>query len=145
MQSISTRKAPAVFIACALSSFALGEAFTNHAGHVASGRLSAISNGVAVISGRRYPLAVFPECEQRRMRELLEVPDALPSSLDALRRSLRERVLRAEALAAAGATDGSAVAAQRAKLQAAWARALKADKTLSPATRAHWRPRLMDP
>ena len=145
MQSISTRKALAVFIACALSNFALGEAFTNHAGHVASGRLSAISNGVAVISGRRYPLSAFPECEQRRMRELLKVPDALPPSLDALRRSLRERLLRAEALAAAGANVDSAVAAQRAKLQAAWARALKADKTVSPATRAHWFPRLMDP
>ena len=79
------------------------------------------------------------------MRELLKVPDALPPSLDSLRRSLRERMLRAVALAEVGAKDSSAVAAQRAKLQSTWARALQADKTISSATRAHWLPRLMDP
>ncbi len=73
MQSIFTRKAKAAFIACAWSSAALAHSFTNHAGHVVSGELASISNGVAVISGRAYPLTVFPASEQARMRAILGV------------------------------------------------------------------------
>ena len=145
MQSISTRKARAAFIVCALSSFAWGDAFTNHAGHAVSGRLSSITNGMAVISGRKYPLSVFPGHEQARMRALLDVPGDLPPSLNSLRRSLRERMLRAEALAEAGASDGSDAGTQRAKLQSIWARALDADSTLTTATRRYWLHRLMGP
>ena len=143
MQSIFTRKVPTVFIVCVLSSLAWSGTFTNHAGRTISGRLSAISNGMAVVSGRAYPLSVFPESEQRRMLALLSVPEPLPPRLEALRRSLRERALRAEALAAAGA--GADAEAKRAKLQSAWARALDADVGISPATRRHWLTRMMDP
>ena len=52
---------------------ALAHSFTNHAGHVVSGELASISNGVAVISGRAYPLTVFPASEQARMRAILGV------------------------------------------------------------------------
>jgi len=90
-------------------------------------------------------MSAFPEDEQRRMRELLDVPDALPPPLAALRRSLKERMLRVDALAAAGATGDSAAKARRAKLQSIWASALNADATLTPATRKHWLPRLMAP
>jgi len=128
-----------------LSSLAWGDSFTNHAGHAVSGSLSAISNGTVVISGRKYPMSAFPEDEQRRMRELLDVPDALPPPLAALRRSLKERMLRVDALAAADATGDSAAKARRAKLQSIWASALNADATLTPATRKHWLPRLMAP
>lgn len=145
MRSISTRKAAAACIACALSSCAWGDAFTNHVGHAVWGRLSTISNGTAVISGHAYPLSVFPDAEQKRMRALLAVPDPLPPSLDALRRSLKERALRADALAAAGAKGEADAAAGRAKLESTWARALNADSSLTPATRSHWLPRLMDP
>ena len=145
MLCIFTRKALPAFIACVLSSAAAGEAFTNHVGRSVSGQLTAITNGVAVIGSRSYPLSIFPESEQARMRALLAVPDPLPPSLDALRRSLKERALRADALAAAGAKGEADVAAGRAKLESAWARALNADASLTPVTRSHWLPRLMDP
>ena len=145
MLYIFTRKALPAFIACVLSSAAAGGSFTNHVGHSVSGQLTSITNGVAVIGSRIYPLSVFPESEQARMRELLAIPAPLPQSLAALRRALRERALRADALAAAGAKGEADVAAGRAKFESAWARALNADSTLAPATRAYWLPRLMDP
>lgn len=145
MLCISIKRALPAFIACALSSAAAGGSFTNHVGHAVSGELAAITNGVAVIGSRSYPLSIFPESEQARMRELLAVPAPLPPTLVALRRSLRERAKRADALVAAGASGEEEAAAKRAKLQSAWTRSLDADSSLSPATRRHWRARLMDP
>ena len=145
MQCISIKKALPACIACVLSSAAAGGSFTNHVGHAVSGELTAITNGVAVIGSRNYPLSIFPMSEQARMRELLALPEPLPPSLAALRRSLRERVKRADALLAAGACGEDEAASKRAKVQSIWARALDADATLSPVTRNHWRLRLMDP
>ena len=139
MRSISTKKVQAACIVCALSSALLGGSFTNHAGHVVSGDLSAISNNVVVISGRKYPFSIFPENERARMRALLAVPEPLPPSLVALRKSLRERVLRINALEAAGAKDKDSAAAARAKLQSIWTRALEGDQALTPATRSRFR------
>ena len=124
MPYIFTRKALPAFIACVLSSAAHGGTFTNHVGRSVSGQLTAITNGFAVIDSRSYPLSIFPESEQARMRGLLEVPQPLPYDLVALRRSYRERLLRNEALLRAGAKTPEAAAAQRAKLEAAWRRAL---------------------
>ena len=145
MQYIFTRKALPAFIACALSSAAAGGSFTNHVGHAVSGELTAITNGVAVIGSRSFPLSIFPESEQARMRELLALPEPLPPTLVALRRSLKERAKRTDALVAAGVSNEDEAAAKRARLQSAWTRALDADSSLSPATRRHWRARLMDP
>ena len=150
MRYISTRKARAACIVCALSSVAvLGGAqsgsFTNHAGHAVSGVLTSVSNGVAVISGKAYPITAFPEGERARMIGMLGVPQDLPAHLDALRRSLRGRALRAEALEKAGAKTRSEAEAARARLAAMWSRALDADATISSATRDHWRTRLMSP
>ena len=74
------------------------------------GRLTAVSNNVAVINGRAYPLAIFPDAEQARMRDLLQVPSDLPPALAKRRRALRERYLRNEALLKAGAKTPEAAA-----------------------------------
>ena len=141
MPSISTRKALQACIACVWSSLACASAFTNHAGHAVSGRLTALTNGVAVIGGRAYPLSIFPDSEQARMRELLRVPLALSPALESRRLALRERLLRNEALLKAGVKTPEAAAAQRERLEIAWRRALESAK-LDEATRAYWLDRL---
>ena len=128
MQYIFTRKALPAFIACVLSSAAFGGSFTNHVGRSVSGQLTSITNGVAVIGSRSYPLSIFPESEQVRMRSLLALPPPLPPDLVALRRSLDERFRRNEALLKAGAKTEAQAAAQRAKLEAVWKRALRASR-----------------
>ena len=143
MPSISTRKALQACIVCVLSSAAVASSFTDHAGHTVSGRLTALTNGTAVIAGRAYPLTVFPPSEQERMRALLRVPLGLPPPLDNLRRSIRERCLRSEALLKAGAKSPESAAAQRAKLETAWRHALDS-AGLDPVTRSHWLAHLMD-
>ena len=142
MRYISTRKALPAFIACVLSSAAFGEAYTNHAGHAVSGNLTAITNRMAVISGRSYPLSAFPDAEQARMRQVLAVPLPLPPALEANRRSLRNRLLRSEALCNAGAKSRADADRRRAEIEAAWAGALS-NAGLDAATREHWRARLM--
>ena len=143
MQSISTRKALQACIVCVLSSAAVASSFTNHAGHVVSGRLVALTNGVAVIAGRAYPLSAFPVSEQDRMRALLQVPHELPPQLANLRRSIRERCLRSEALLKAGAKSPESAAAQRAQLESAWLRALDS-APMDSASRAYWKAHLFD-
>ena len=143
MSSISTRKALQACIACVWSSVAAASSFTNHAGHVVSGRLTALTNGVAVIGGRSYPLSVFPDVEQARMRELLRVPLALPPALESRRLAFRERLLRNEALLAAGAKTPESAAAQRKRLETAWRRSLE-DSNVDAATRDYWNARLTD-
>ena len=143
MSSISTRKVLQACIVCAWSSIAWGDSFTNHAGHAVIGRLTAVSNNVAVIGGRAYPLSIFPDTEQARMRDLLQVPSDLPPALAKRRRALRERYLRNEALLKAGAKTPEAAARQRADLESAWRHALgKAD--IDRATRAYWLAHLLD-
>ena len=144
MPSISTRKALQACIVCVWSSLASASAFTNHAGHAVSGRLTALTNGVAVIGGRGYPLSIFPDSEQARMRELLRVPLALPPALESRRIALRERLLRNEALLKAGAKTPETAAAQRERLEIAWRRALESAK-LDEATRAYWLEKLAAP
>jgi len=125
------------------SNYQLPTAFTNHAGHAVIGRLTAVSNSVAVIGGRAYPLSIFPESEQVRMRDLLQVPSDLPPALAKRRRALRERYLRNEALLKAGAKTSEAAARQRADLESAWRHALgKAD--IDRATRDYWLSHLLD-
>ena len=141
MLSISTRKALQAFIVCVWSSVAVGDAFTNHAGYVVSGSLTALTNGTAVINGRAYPLSIFPDSEQARMRKLLMIPLALPPALEARRRALRERLLRNEALLKAGAKTPEAAASQRGKLEAAWRRMLESAE-IDEAMRAYWLVRL---
>lgn len=141
MPYISTKKALLACIACAWSSVAWCDAFTNHAGYVVSGSLTAVSNGFAVIEGRRYPLSIFPDVEQARMRALLNVPFALPPALEARRLALRERLLRNEALLKAGAKTPEDAAAQRARLETAWRRVLESAE-IDEATRAYWLVRL---
>ena len=141
MQSISTRKALQACIVCVLSSAAVASSFTNHAGHVVSGRLVALTNGVAVIAGRAYPLSAFPVSEQDRMRALLQVPHELPPQLANLRRSIRERCLRSEALLKAGAK--SPESAERAQHESAWFRALDS-ASMDSASRAYWKAHLFD-
>ena len=143
MSSISTRKALQACIACVWSSVAAASSFTNHAGHAVSGRLTALTNGVAVIGGRSYPLSVFPDSEQARMRELLRVPLALPPALESRRLAFRERLLRNEALLAAGAKTPESAAAQRKRLETAWRRSLE-DSNVDAATRDYWNARLTD-
>ena len=143
MSSISTRKALQACIVCVWSSVAWGDSFTNHAGHAVVGRLTAVSNNVAVIDGRVYPLSIFSDSEQARMRDLLQVPSDLPPALVKRRRALRERYLRNEALLKAGAKTSEAAARQRADLKSAWRHALgKAD--IDRATRDYWLSRLLD-
>ena len=143
MPSISTRKALQACIVCVWSSVAAASAFTNHAGHVVSGRLTALTNGVALIGGRSYPLSIFPDAEQARMRELLRVPLALPPALESRRLAFRERLLRNEALLAAGAKTPESAAAQRKRLETAWRRSLE-DSNVDAATRDYWNARLTD-
>lgn len=137
MRYIFTRKALPAFIACVLSSAAAGGSFTNHVGRSVSGQLTSITNGVAVIGSRSYPLSIFPDSEQARMRELLQTPQPLTPELAALQRSHRERLLRNEALLKAGAKTEEEAAALRAKLEAAWRRALDTS-VLDAKTRAYW-------
>lgn len=137
MQCIFTRKALPAFIACVLSSAAAGGSFTNHVGRSVSGQLTSITNGVAVIGSRSYPLSIFPASEQARMRELLQTPKPLTPDLAALQRSHRERLLRNEALLKAGAKTKEESDALRAKLESAWRRALDASG-LDDKTRAYW-------
>lgn len=125
------------------TNYQLPTAFTNHAGHAVVGRLTAVSNNVAVIGGRVYPLAIFPDSEQARMRDLLQVPRDLSPALTKRRCALRERYLRNEALLKAGAKTSESAAAQRAKLEAAWRHALDS-AALDPVTRSHWFAHLMD-
>lgn len=141
MPSIFTRKALQACIVCAWSSVAAASSFTNHAGHAVSGRLTALTNGVAVIGGRSYPLSVFPDAEQARMRELLRVPLALPPALESRRLALRERLLRNEALLKAGAKTPEDAAAQRARLETAWRRTMES-ADVDETTRAYWLDRL---
>ena len=141
MPSISTRKALQACIVCVWSSLACASAFTNHAGHAVSGRLTALTNGVAVIGGRGYPLSIFPDSEQARMRELLRVPLALPPALESRRLALRERLLRNEALLKAGAKTPEDAAAQRARLETAWRRTMES-ADVDETTRAYWLDRL---
>ena len=143
MPSIFTRKALQACIVCVWSSVAAASAFTNHAGHAVSGRLTALTNGVAVIGGRGYPLSIFPDSEQARMRELLRVPLALPPALESRRLAFRERLLRNEALLAAGAKTPESAAAQRKRLETAWRRSLE-DSNVDAATRDYWNARLTD-
>ena len=144
MSSISTRKALQVCIVCVWSSIAWGDAFTNHAGHAVFGRLTAVSNNVAVIGGRSYPLSVFPESERSRMFDLLQMPLELPPALERRRRMLRERYLRNEALLKAGAKSPDAAAAQRTELEAAWRSALDSAAGIGPSERIRWRRLLVD-
>ena len=162
MQSTFTKKALLACIACGLSSAVCGgagrpalpdadsggtrscvSAFTNHAGHVVSGQLTALTNGTAVINGRAYPLSIFPDSEQARMRALLRVPQKLPPGLEERRCSLRERMLRSEALVKAGVKTPEDAVAQRERLEAVWRRTLETS-SLDPVTRAHWLGRLVD-
>lgn len=142
MRYISTRKALLAFIACALSSAAFGEAYTNHAGRAVSGKLTAITNCMAVISGRSLPLSVFPDSEQTRMRLALAVPLPLPPALEASRCSLRNRILRSEALCDAGAKSREDADRRRTEIETAWSAAL-CKAGLDAATREHWKARLM--
>ena len=43
---------------------------TNHAGHVVSGELTAVTNGTFTVAGRTMPLRVLPAAEQRRLKVL---------------------------------------------------------------------------
>ena len=43
---------------------------TNHAGHVLSGELTAVTNGTFTIGRRTLPLKVLPAAEQRRLKAL---------------------------------------------------------------------------
>ena len=43
---------------------------TNHAGHVISGELMAVTNGTFTVAGRTLPLKVLPTAEQRRLKVL---------------------------------------------------------------------------
>ena len=43
---------------------------TNHAGHVVSGELTAVTNGTFTVGGRTLPLKVVPAAEQRRLKAL---------------------------------------------------------------------------
>lgn len=143
MRSTFTKKALLACIACGLSSAAVASSFTNHAGHVVSGQLVSLTNGVAVIGSRAYPLSVFPDSEQARMRALLCVPQKLPPALEARRIALRERLLRSEALAKAGAKSSESAAAHRARIEVVWRQMLDNAK-IDDATRAYWRLRLAE-
>ena len=43
---------------------------TNHAGHVLSGELTAVTNGTFTIGRRTLPLGALPAAEQRRLKAL---------------------------------------------------------------------------
>ena len=43
---------------------------TNHAGHVLSGELTAVTNGTFTIGRRTLPLGALPAAEQRRLKTL---------------------------------------------------------------------------
>ena len=43
---------------------------TNHAGHVVSGELTAVTNGTFTVGGRTLPMKVLPAAEQRRLKAL---------------------------------------------------------------------------
>lgn len=118
MRYTSTRKATAAFIVCAWSSLAFGHSFTNHAGHAVSGELTSISNNVAVISGRRVPLSVFPPREQERMRKVLGIaPPPTPRQRE-LDKFLDDKVKRIDALEKAGAISAEEAKVRRTAISA---------------------------
>ena len=43
---------------------------TNHAGHVLSGELTAVTNGTFTVTGHTLPLKILPAAEQRRLKVL---------------------------------------------------------------------------
>ena len=61
------------FVLCPLS-FVLASfgtvSVTNHAGHVVSGELTAVTNGTFTVGGRTLPMKVLPAAEQRRLKAL---------------------------------------------------------------------------
>lgn len=116
MRYTFTRKATAAFIVCAWSSLAFGHSFTNHAGHAVSGELTSISNNVAVISGRRVPLSVFPTREQERMRKVLGI--APPPRQRELDKFLDDKIKRIDALEKAGAISAEEAKVRRTAISA---------------------------
>ena len=141
MPSIFTKRVLAACTACVLSNSAFAQSsqsagvFTNHAGHVVSGTLSSISNGVATIGKRRYPLSIFPDREQARMYGLLNMARALPPELMSLFKSLRERQLRNEALLKSGVKDREKAQSRRRYLHRMWLRAVDEYDLDAPARR----------
>ena len=137
--------APRLFIVFALiSGAAAADSFTNHAGHVVCGCLEAVSNNVAVISGRAYPLSIFPDSEKKRIQDAFGGLPRLPPRLVAMRSSLRDRYLRNEALFKAGAKSAEQAARQRSRLVGIWRRALDEDGELDQAQRDAWAAHLLD-
>lgn len=85
--------------------------------------------------GRDYPLKIFPESEQRRLRLALGVPSITPR----LQRQLvfyRQQLQRLNALERAGVTPRESAAKEREKIQRAWRRDLSHDSSLSAAEKA---------
>ena len=83
-----------------------------------SGELTSISNNVAVISGRRVPLSVFPPKEQARMRALLGIaPPPTPRQRE-LDKFLDDKIKRIDALERSGAIPKEEAAARRATIRA---------------------------
>jgi hypothetical protein len=136
-------KTPILACAALFACTACGHSFTNHAGRAVNGVLTAITNDVAVIGGVSYPMYMFPEAEQARMRSMLMVPGELPLGLKLRRRELRERAMRNEAQLKAGMKSESSAKETRAQLEAAWRRALMASG-VDAATRIWWQSRLME-
>lgn len=136
-------------IVCIWSSAAAAEpaaapssaAYTNVAGRVICAVPESLSNGVVRLSGRSYPLSIFPASEQVRLRLALGVP-VLPSELVSRRDLYRDLLVRIAALEGAGEQDAGKGAAHRAAIFAAWKRALEACPALSPAERDYWSTRL---
>ena len=69
--------------------------YTNHAGQVVRACPLAVTNGVVTVAldgGRRasYPLSIFPESEQRRIKSALGISDPTPVAPRPPRSRLRE-------------------------------------------------------
>lgn len=83
-----------------------------------SGELTSISNNVAVISGRRVPLSVFPPREQERMRKVLGIaPPPTPRQRE-LDKFLDDKVKRIDALEKAGAISAEEAKVRRTAISA---------------------------
>lgn len=83
-----------------------------------SGELTSISNNVAVISGRRVPLSVFPPREQARMRALLGIaPPPTPRQRE-LDKFLDDKIKRIDALEKAGAISAEEANVRRTAISA---------------------------
>ena len=110
-----------------LASFGVVSA-TNHAGHVVSGELTAVTNGTFTIAGRTFPLKALPAAERRRLMALAGL-DVRTAKERLLARRLDYELKRIDLRLQAGEITSEQAAALRRDAHASAARQSASDRS----------------